>query len=228
MAIQERNRFVRTFHAVVAILMLLAGGALLGTGIWLLATDNAGPLNLEYADNNVWDFVLNFGIGGIIIGAFLMVTAIAGLFALGRKCVGSCFKVIYVIMALVVLAVLIFITVLSAIIRERGASEEVRDFLQESWDRTVTEKPEEICRVEEFYKCRGFDDNDCVQCILGTEPQCAATTSCARNCGVATYAGVGCYDEIIGSVRRYFLPVAIVGGILSVIVIIDIFMTCAL
>lgn len=227
MAVHEKNRFVRTFHAVVAILMLLAGGALLGTGIWLLATDNAGPLDLEYADNNVWDFVLNFGIGGIIIGGFLMIAAITGLVALSRKCVGSCFKVVYIVMALVVLAVLLLITVASAVIRARGDSQEVKDFLEEAWDRTVKENPDEICRLEEFYECRGFDDTDCSKCRLGIEAECSATVACA-NCGVATNVGTGCYDEIVDSVRKYFLPVAVVGGVLSAIVIIDILMTCAL
>lgn len=207
--------------------MLLAGGALVGTGIWLLATDHAGPLHLEYGDNNVWSFVLNFGIGGILIGAFLMLTAIAGLIALSRKCVGSCFKVIYIVMVLVILAVLVFITVVAAVIRERGDSENVKDFLQEAWDLTVTENPDEICRLEEFYKCRGFNDTDCLKCPLGIETECSTTTSCAK-CGVSTFAGTGCYDEIVGSVRRFFLPVAIVAGLLAVVVVIDIFVTCAL
>lgn len=227
MAVHEKNRFVRMYHAVVAILMLLAGGALVGTGIWLLATDNAGPLDLEYSDNNVWSFVLNFGIGGIIIGGFLMAAAIAGLIALSRNCVGSLFKVIYIVMVLVVLAVLIFTTVVAAIIRARGDSEEVRDFLDSAWELTVKENPDEICRLEKFYECRGFEGEDCALCPLGIETQCATTKSCA-NCGVATFVGTGCYDEIVGSVRRFFLPVAIISGLLAVVVFVDIFITCAL
>lgn len=228
MAIHEKNRFVRIFHAVVAILMLVAGGVLVGTGIWLQVSDNAGPHNLVYNDDAFWKFVLNFGVAGMIVGVFLIVAAISGLIALSRKCVGSCFKVVYVVMALLILVVLVFITALSSVIRARGDAEDTRDFLEDAWQSTVTADPDEICNLEEFYKCRGFNDNECKECsVAGDVRDCSPTANCAR-CGVDTFAGVGCYDEIVASVSNFFLPVAIVGGILSGVIIVDIFMTCAL
>eukprot|EP00177_Eucheuma_denticulatum_P007473 GFKZ01013606.1.p1 GENE.GFKZ01013606.1~~GFKZ01013606.1.p1 ORF type:complete len:230 (+),score=29.27 GFKZ01013606.1:241-930(+) len=229
MAVSDRNRFVRIYHSLVAIIMLLAGGALVGLGIWLLVTDNGGPINLEYSGDNFFRVVLNFGIGSIIIGAFLLFTAIAGIFAMARKSLGVTFRIIYVLAALIIFAALVFICVISILILRNDDSPTVKQFVLDAWQRTIQDEAREndVCEIEQFYECRGFEDNDCVSCPLGTEAACQSLLNCA-NCGVPSDPAVGCYGRILDSIRDVYLPTAIVSGILALVVLVDIFVACAL
>lgn len=226
MAVNDRNRAARVYHALVSILLLLAGGALLGTGIWLRVTDTAGPINLEYSGSSVFNWVLNFNIGLMLIGIFLIVTAIASLLALARKCLGATFKVIYVLMAVIVFLALAFIMVVSIVILVNDDSEVVKDFLSQSWNRTVQKNSKEVCRLEEHFNCRGFLDNDCVGCELGTEASCS-NPACAK-CDRSANVTIGCYEEIVDSVHKFYLPTAIISGLLAFVVLVDIFVACAL
>lgn len=230
MAKHEVNKGARLYHSLVAMLMLLAGFGLFGIGIWLQVTNNAGPLDLDYAGDNVFRVALRFPIASIIAGGFLIIAAIAGLFALARNCVGGVFRGVYILMAIVVLGVLLAACVTSSLIVDRDDSEAVRDFLEDAWERTVTGDKDSqiaICEIENFYGCRGFDNNDCDICVLGSEALCESSRRCAK-CDVPTNPAIGCYGEIIDSVRDVFLPIAIASAVLSAIVLIDLFVTCAL
>lgn len=202
-------------------LLLISGAAALAAGIWLRIDDNGGPLNLEYSEDNVFRDILRVGIGSIIIGSFLMLTALFSLFSLSRNCVGKTFRIIYVLMAVVILLVLIAITAIAVVIHRSGDSETVRDFISEAWDDTVRVNPSEICKVESNLDCRGFEDNECSRCENGPGGNCDNAASCA-SCATTRGADIGCYTRIIDRLENVFLPVAIVGGVLSFVVLVDI------
>ena len=218
MAKHERNRGVQVYHSIVAILLLLAGGALLGVGIWLRVTDNRGPLNLQYSGESFFNFVLNISIGAIVVGVFLLVTAVVAMLALARKCIGVTFKAIFVILALIILAALVFICVVSVLVRVKGDSETVRDFVFDAWKLTVENSPDDVCTIETNLNCRGFSDFDCADC---TGLICANRDLCAP-CSSPVDPSVGCYTRIVNRLRNVFLPSAIVSGILSGVVLFDI------
>lgn len=225
------NRAASCYHAVVALLMLLAGGALLGLGIHLTVSDHAGPIDLEYGSNSFLDFVLRAGILCIVIGSFILITAVCALVALGRRCVGQTFRVIYIMLALLVLIGLIFITVVSWLVYARRATPLVRDFFSDAWERTVRERPSAICKIESNLECRGFADVSCQKEECAVCPkETTATSRLPTQIGESkpSMKNISCYQTIKRDLRAVYLPAAIVGTILSVAVLIDVFVVCAL
>lgn len=227
MAVHERNRAARMYHGFISIVLLIAGGGLLGTGIWLRVTDNVGPLDLEYSGSNVFNWVLNFSTVIMVLGVFLIVAAIAAILALARKCLGATFRLVYIIMGLIIFLALGFIMVVSILILRNDDSDVVEDFVSQAWDRTVLVNSAEICSLEKHYECRGFNDNDCVDCRLGTETTCGAK-SCARCNREAADVSKGCYDEIVDSIHKFYLPASIVSGLLAFVVLVDLIVACTL
>lgn len=214
---------------MVAILILLAGGGLLGVGIWMTSTGSGGPLNLDYTGDSFFNVVLSADIGAIILGTFLLLTGLVSLIALTRKLLGVTFRILYVIMATVILAILVLITVMSSLIVANGDNAEVKKFIEEAWARTVKNDASIICEIENRFECRGFKDGDCTLCVLGIEPECNATVLCAEcRDQVPDDAEKGCFDEILSTFNSVFLPSAIIGGLLSTVVLIDILITWCL
>lgn len=235
MAINERNRLATHIHSIVAILLLLGGGALVGAGIWLLASDKGGRLPLDYTGSSFWNYVLNFGVAAIIAGVFLLVAALAALISLSRKCLGKVFRVVYVLMALVILAALLFIAIVSLLIVDKRDAQGVEDFVEEAWERSVTSNDsdlvEEVCKIQDRWDCLGFADNDCTGCENGEGTECdAAQQRRCPTCAAAPTrdASKGCFDEIKGTLKRIYLPMGIVASVLAAIVLLDVFVVCCI
>lgn len=231
MALQERSRFAAGYHTLVALLLLLGGGALLGVGIWVYVTDRGGRLDLDYTGSNVWNIVLNFGVAGIIAGGFLLLSAVVSLIALSRKCLGKVFRVIYVLVALLITAVLVFIAVITLLIFSRRDSAVVKDFVRDAWIASVQEPEfrQNVCTIQDEFDCRGFDDGDCASCGLGRESLCtpeerSLCPACVNE--PVRPEGKGCYNAVIDSVAQIFLPIGIVASILAFIVLVDVFVVC--
>lgn len=225
----EDVRFARVFHSVVAIFMLLAGGALLGFGIWLSVTGNKGPFNLDYGGQNVWRYLLVLPVICMVLGAFLIITALVALVALAKNCIGTTFRVIYVILAAIILIVLVFICVVSTFLYRNKNNQDVETFVRDAWQRTVLDQPDTICAIEHEFKCRGFATGDCTYCVTGLEPQCSSvSTLCAACSENKSNTDYGCYNKLLNKLISIFLPVAIVSGILGGIQLIDMFLLCCL
>lgn len=227
MAKHERNRAVRIYHGLVSVLLLLSGAALLGVGIWLHVTDNGGPVGLDYDSDRYLDVVIHMGIAAMIAGGFLILTGVVSLISLARNCVGITFRVIYVLMGLVIFVVLVGATVVSSVIVHNKDDKSVRDSLRSAWVHTVSRDPDIICRIEKNLECRGFQDNDCVACTSVLDAGCASATTCAK-CPNTRDPSKGCYNNIIRDFNRIFLPSAIIGGVLALIQLVDVFVTCCL
>lgn len=230
MSKHEQRQGVRAYHVIVAILILLGGGALLGLGIWLMESNSGNAFNLDFADSGFLKAVLSIDLGAIIIGIFLLLTGLVSIFAMARNCFGVTFRIIYIVMATIVLAVLLLVTVFSALIVSRRGGSDLESFLEDAWARTVDNEPSKICKIENHFKCRGFNDGDCANCRDPSDPGCGATENCAScdHDALILNSGNGCLNEIKYEWRDVFLPVAIVGSILSLIVLLDMLMTSCL
>lgn len=226
-----QRQAVRAYHTLIAMLILIGGGALLGLGIWLKLSDSGGSFNLDYTGEGFLNAVLAVDIGAIILGAFLLLTGMVALVALSKECLGITFRIIYVILATIVLAALLLVTVMSSLIVSKREDADMNRFFEEAWARTA-KSPDgrmKICEIEAYFDCRGFKDDDCTVCTDGQQPECSATPNCALCPGrIPSDPNKGCYDEISNQWRKVFLPSAIVGGVFSFLVLLDILMTSCL
>lgn len=225
MAKHEQQRALRIYHICVAVLILLFGGALLGLGIWMKVTGTGGPFKLMYTGESFFNVVLSADIGAIILGCFLLLTGAISLIALARHCMGITFRIVYVLLATIVLGALIFTMVVSILIINKRDNGQVRDFISAAWQRTARQDPQTLCNIEKRFKCRGFGDSDCVVCKTGVEPECSTVSAFCAKCSVPSDGTTtdGCYPKIMNSIKGVFLPSAIVSGVLSAAVLIDIF-----
>lgn len=223
---------LRSFHAAVAILLLLAGGALIGLGIWLQTSRSASPFQIAQAEDSVnyaLDVLVNSGIAAITAGCFLMLAGIFSLISLGRKCIGITFRVIYIIMAIIITLILLAICVLSSIIVAKRDNANIRDNFQAGWTAATVSYPQDICAVEEKLQCRGYFTTSCRQCPTGNEPQCQSSRECIK-CQNNTLleSPQGCYGTAVKVIHDVFLPVAIVSAVLTCIQFADSVISCAL
>lgn len=233
MAKADQVRFVRVIHSLVAIFTLIAGAALLAFGIWLSVTESKGLSDLQYGGENIWRYILVLPTICIIFGVFLIVTALVSVIALAKNCVGKTFRIIYIIMAALVLVALVFICVISTFLYRNKDNEDVANVIRDAWKQSAADEPNTICVIETEFKCRGFETGDCVNCASDFGSGCDADI-CVLTCegseqsAVSTIGMEGCYDKLIGKLVSVFLPVAIVSGILAGIQLIDMFLTCCL
>lgn len=221
----EQYRFTRVFHTIVAILLLLTGGAALGFGIWLSVTNNANTYKLDFGNGNSfrsWLSASNITIG---VGVFLLLTAVVSLIALTRECVGKTFRIIYALMAILIMLALVATCVISIVILRNRNDAEVRTFVRDAWEETIRNDNNTVCEIEKALECKGFDDDDCKVCV-GIENNCDVDV-CA-SCGISKFVGVGCFEMIVDRLWSLFLPTAIVSGVLALVVLMDIFFICCL
>lgn len=218
MSRHEANRSAACYHTFVAILLLLLGGGLLGLGIWLRVTERGGPSSLDYERANLPNVMSWVSLAAIVVGGFFLLAAVSALFALSRKCVGMVFRVVYVLMALVILAALVLIAAASFFILDRRDAPFVGDALQSAWSATVADRPQAVCEVEKALMCRGFRDASCVAETCASCPMAVKGAEAMRSC----------YGAIVDDLRRVYLPAGIVAVVAGVFVLIDIFVTCAL
>lgn len=225
------NRAAACYHTFTALLLLLSGGGLLGLGIWLQVTSHGGPLDLAYGSNPFLDFILGAGILCIAIGGFILATAVSALIALGRRCVGKTFRVIYIILAVVVLALIVLVSVVSWMVFARRNTPAVKSFFKEAWERTVKQRPQAVCAIENAFKCRGFEETTC-----RTE-RCADCDALMKAEFLPGQSEVlfsissqksACYPKIRRDIRNIYLPTAIISTLLATFVLVDVFVVCAL
>lgn len=237
MAKHERNRGVRIYHSIVSIALLLAGFAFIALGIWLRSNESQGvsELKLEGDVDTLFKIFLNLHWASIVVGCFLVMSAIFSLIALARNCVGFTFRFIYVVLAIVIFIVLLVGCVVSSLLLANRYNQEIYDVVKEGWKSTYSSQPEALCVIETRLECRGFDYGDCDGCVTGLEEACHSAGGkdvCAR-CPPPESSQEGeplrgCYQRILDFLHNLFLPIAIVSGISAAAMLIDIFSTCAL
>lgn len=223
MAGYEERRSAKFFHTIVAILLLLTGGGLIGFGIWLTVAENTGPFNLDYTgDGDVFDVVLRTNVIVLIAGSFIMLSGISSMLSLAKKCIGQTFRIIYIVLAIILFLIFGALCVISAIIMARRNDDNVEEFIRDAWERTVKKEESVVCHIENTFECRGFYDDDCKPLSPVFDERCGT-------CNNETYdvdtAG-GCYFEITHLMRTVFLPVAIVSGAMAIVIFIDMMIAC--
>lgn len=227
----------KTYHAIVALLLMIAGGGLVGFGIYRKTKTNDGPFSLDYEAgevtelDNIWSWVLRFNTAAIVVGAFLLVAGIAALIALTRRCIGGVFKVAYILVALVIMLALVGISGVAWYLLAKRNDSELSDFVAKAWESTVKSKPEDICSIEKDFQCRGFNDKDCEKCPLGVGTSC--TPELLLRCapcseGETSNVANGCWNEFQSRFRRFYIIAGVVGAVLAGVMLSDMCVLCSL
>lgn len=223
----RRSRPAKYYHLTVAVLLLLTGGALLALGLYLQNTASGSVLNLQYKQKDRFRVILHARVGALFLGGALLLVGITALLSLAHHCIGVTFRLFHVAFALLLTAGLAYSCAACAIAASGAHSRELREYVGAAWTVTVVSHPDDVCTIEKQFECRGFADGDCKDCPTGMERECIMRPNCAR-CGPGKSTAVGCFDKIVESAKKVFLPVSIVSGIMAILLLLDSIATCCL
>jgi Tetraspanin family len=228
------NRARDVTHGIVSSFMILVGLGLLVFGIYLERKDKIVIDKLDFPGSEKFNrLALDFGVGSLIIGGFFVLLGIVGFIALFKRLLGKAFRFILFTGLLVSLALLSFVIFLSSkLVTGRKEGSPIQGFIQSGFENTVaSSKPERICALEKQETCRGFLNNDCANCKLGTEVACSFGTPllrCAKCKNQQADPAKGCSEAIYDNSNRFYLPVFISSSVLAAVVIFDLVLVCAL
>lgn len=226
---QERNRAVNNYHIGVAVLLLFVGFGFLALGIWLTSTDNQSVADLNFNGESVFVVFHNYFWLSIFTCIFFLLSAIVSLIALARNCLGVTLRVVYVVMGLIIFLALLAECTISSLLLRNKENQDIKTFVQDAWKNT-SEKVR--CDFESRTECRGFESGDCENCETGTEPICEQESFrqlCATCLPESSSKDVpGCYNKILDFLDNLLLPIAIISGIISLVVLVDLLTTCFL
>jgi Tetraspanin family len=231
----KRGGWARPYHSFVALVLLLAGGALLGYGVYLRLSKYHSQAFLDFArasngSTNVLQVISQFDIAAMIVGAFVMLSGLIALIAVGRNCCGSLFRVVFFILALVILAALIGIAGLSFYLFHYQGQASFKTDTQALWAKQVQSSPNVICSIENSLRCRGFDNNNCATCPFGIESTCTQEEQvlCAKCSSKKDYVAVGCFDKFRHALSRWYIIIGSVASGLALMQFVDLFALCQL
>lgn len=233
---QSKGSCSRTYHMLVTVLILLAGMGLLGVGIWRRVNRDEAPFNLseDFIDetDELWSLVLRFDLAAIVVGIFLIISGIIGLIGVAKNCLGGVARVLYLILAVVILLGCGGIAGVSFYLLARGTGQDSRleSYSLTAWESGVSADPDAICVFENDFKCRGFEDGDCAACPTGEDATCTEQDRmrCAPCSGATSSQGTGCFEKLTGSLRTYYIIAGAVFSAITLIVLTDIFTLCTL
>lgn len=233
MAKQELNRGVRIYHSVVSIVLLLLGFAFVALGLWLSSTDSNGLTDLDFEGESLFKIFLNLHWASVLVGGFLILSAIFSLISLGRNCIGATFRTVYAVLGLFIFIVLLATCFLSIMLLRNKYNNDIRAFVENAWNATYKKQPDALCDIERRLQCRGFDYWNCKECDHGADPSCdfdlTACASCVAEAAPSDgYYAPGCYDQILEFLSTILLPIAIVSGVFSVGMMVDLLSICFL
>jgi hypothetical protein len=227
----QRNTCATSFHSIVAALLLFSGAALLVYGVYRRIEKDDEPFHLKYeaADvkelDNVASAVLHFNLVLILVGAFLLLSGVAALVAMSRKCAGRLFRIIFFLMAALIAAALVGTSVASLYLRSRRDSGPLFEYVGKAWEATVSSNAEDVCALEAKHQCRGFADGDCTTCPTGVGAGCTAKAKlrCAPcTVGTSQHTGRGCWQKFLSRAGKFFLATGAASAALAVVCLVDI------
>jgi hypothetical protein len=221
----------RVYHGVVVSAMLIIAILVIFYG-WKLrkivaagSPDFSGGTGGGALANRVLAYVPN---AFFVFGSIVLLTAVLGAASLVPSRAGKVFRITYGILgALLVLAFIGLATAMFYYLR-LGYSYHVG---RSEWEKYVKEESDEVCDIEEQYKCRGLHDNDCKNCRLGVESTCTENQklSCAP-CSGATKDNTshGCMKHLYYDVLGLTIKIGSVAVAVAVLILIDLFLLCLL
>eukprot|EP00190_Bangiopsis_sp_CCMP1999_P001135 CAMPEP_0198737016 /NCGR_PEP_ID=MMETSP1475-20131203/67650_1 /TAXON_ID= ORGANISM="Unidentified sp., Strain CCMP1999" /NCGR_SAMPLE_ID=MMETSP1475 /ASSEMBLY_ACC=CAM_ASM_001111 /LENGTH=239 /DNA_ID=CAMNT_0044500871 /DNA_START=47 /DNA_END=766 /DNA_ORIENTATION=+ len=204
----------KLFHGLVCFLLFAGGAALLGYSIYVTVQRGGLLPDLPYEDGSATlRTALRGELAGIVVGAAVMFTALVGLFAFNRGCCGIVMGMFYTLLMLALLAVLIFVAVVSfKFVRGDGVAG-LEEESRTAWSRAIgdPEFSDNLCEIQEEYQCRGFDANDCAN-EGGLCPSCPDANSNIDK---------GCFDSFVNEYRDVYRPAGIVSSVMGGLVLAD-------
>ncbi|KAJ8907564.1 hypothetical protein NDN08_007675 [Rhodosorus marinus] len=216
---KQKSCFARFLHFMSCALLFVGGGLLLGYSIYLQVNDQGLIPGLASDGTDIVSLLLGSAIAGIIAGAALMVISLVGLLAFKGGCCGIVLKVVYVILLVVVLAVLVFIAVITLKFATGKDGPIIQDAALNSWQASVTnsEFTDTTCQIQQEYQCAGFFDNDCTGCDPSIPSTCTETQLMrCPVCNPDTDPSLpGCYTAVTDEYSSLYLPIGITSAVLG-------------
>lgn len=222
----KAGAFFGALHTLFAVLTIAAGVALISTGGWAIADQK----DASYGDLNWSGSILAanvyLGIVSVVVGVALIVLAILGMLAIGQGCCSIFAAVIYFLAMLVLVAAMALTATVLLFVAEAGSGpgSKTRSFVSDVWQETVSSEPAVACDLEREFRCRGFTNNDCVQCTSAeaaagdcTAAQRRVCPDCSALPSSGNFANQGCYDELLSRMQRVARPVGITAAIATAI-----------
>lgn len=163
----------------------------------------------------------------------MAVTAAMAVIVAKAKSFRPVLKILYTVFACAILALLLFISVVSFLLLKRKNPLGVETFLETSWKNTVATAKDDACKVQKELSCYGFRDDFCVGCWSfnnTNERVCSKeqTPSCPKCDGTSVAMTDGCYSQLLRTVAVAYRPLGIVSAIFAGVVLLDIVVACAL
>uniref|UniRef100_A0A6T6CPE0 Tetraspanin n=1 Tax=Compsopogon caeruleus TaxID=31354 RepID=A0A6T6CPE0_9RHOD len=222
MSTKEGNRFLLVFHTVVVTLVGVCGGLLLGLSIWATVNHNQEIFGLKYSGSSFLNVVGRLGILGIIVGGALVVAAILGYLSTLRDGCGTFWKIIYGIIASVLVLLLIAIAVGNLLFATRSNPKELENFFFDAWNESLKDPSyvAQLCQIEQTYHCRGFYDDSCNSTQQMQCPSCDTP--------VDPSITAGCWNKVLDDFKKYYYPVGILSAILALLLSMDLIAICAI
>jgi hypothetical protein len=221
------------FHRLVSFVLALLGGVFFGYGLYLLVSKKYQNSYVDLQSNGAQDVSVHLpriDIVLIIVGGVLILSSIAALVAMSRNCVGMTFRVMYGIFAVVMLAATILVAALYFYILRLQTRDTFKADARKIWVSSVQNNTKSVCSVESEYKCRGFDNQDCINCRLGSEATCNADQKaiCPLCNNDNDFTSKGCFQSINRTLRTQSIAIGAASTALALLLFIDLFVLCAL
>jgi hypothetical protein len=230
-----KKSFARSYHSLISLLLVLGGGALFGYGIYLRVSKYHGEAFLNFAkaangSSNSLQIILQFDIAAIILGAIFFFVGIIALVALARSAVGRVSRLVTFVLMAAIVAGLAAIAVYSFFLYRYQHKASFQEHLKLMWQNQIKEDSNVICAIENDLSCRGFSNNDCVNCTLGTESTCSSAqrTVCAPCSSKDDHNAKGCIASFNSFFWKLYIVIGSVAIGLAVAGMIDMLTMCCL
>jgi Tetraspanin family len=233
MATPGRKSCSRAFHKLVSFVLAFLGGFLFGYGLYLLVSKKYRNSYVDLQSTGSQDVSVHLpriDIVLVIVGGVMVLFSIVAHIAMSRNCVGLTFRVMYGIFAVVILAAMILVAALYFYILRLQTTDKFKADAKNVWESSVQNEAKSICSVESGYKCRGFENQDCLNCRLGSEATCitAQKTLCAQCNSDNDFTSKGCFNSINRTIRIQSIAIGSASTILALLLFVDLFVLCAL
>jgi Tetraspanin family len=219
---------------LVSLILLLTGAAILGYGVYLRISDKYKQTFIvlpSTSTGNVNLHVPRYDVILLAVGGALLLASILALISLSKNCVGVTFRVTYGLLAVVMLAAMVLVAALFFYVLSLQGKTSFKNDVEKVWLGAVQANATDICTFESKFKCRGFNDNECTNCQLGTESTCTSTqkTRCAAcDDKKNDFTGNGCFNEFRDVLRIESIVIGAVCSVIALMLLIDLFVLCAL
>ncbi|OSX75158.1 hypothetical protein BU14_0254s0038 [Porphyra umbilicalis] len=217
-------------HAVFSALILALALGLAAVGVYNVVKVNGPVLPLTYDGPSFFASAVRLGILGMVLGVGLALLYVAVAVVLSSRRIPVVFAILFVTLQFIAFVLALFLAVSSLLVAAVPLRSAVDAYFSDAWTQTVAASPGDVCGIEAALGCRGYANDQCVECSPDEAVAGACTITDARFCapcvGGSEAQGRGCRREVEVLVRRWFEPMGILAAVLAGLLFIHMFLLC--